>query len=250
MSRIIVTKEQRASLARDTSRSRPHRVESENKFDVFPEFIRSAKRFTTILEEEPPKGLVTVCMGDARDMRTLDDGVVDAVITSPPYLNAIDYLRGHKMLLVWMGHSIAGLRKIRSSSIGAERGPDTDVACEIIESVLAGVGEIGKLPRRHQRMVERYVCDLYSLMKEVSRVMRAHGQATFVVGNSCLRGVFVRNSGGVAKAAEMNGLCLVDETERDLPDLSRSLPMMNDEANALSKRMRTENVMVFERKTA
>ena len=95
MSRIIVTKEQRASLARDTSRSRPHRVESENKFDVFPEFIRSAKRFTTILEEEPPKGLVTVCMGDARDMRTLDDGVVDAVITSPPYLNAIDYLRGH-----------------------------------------------------------------------------------------------------------------------------------------------------------
>lgn len=247
MSRIIVTKEQRASLARDTSRSRPHKVTDENDFDVFLEFIKSAKRLKSILKEEPPVGLVSVEIGDARKMQSLNDGAVDAVITSPPYLNAIDYLRGHKMSLVWMGYSAPMIRDIRSRSIGAERGPDSDEECEIISSVLEGIGKIDKLPNRHQRMIKRYACDLYSLMKEVSRVLREKGQATFVVGNSCLRNVFIRNSGGVAKAAEMNGLHLVEETERELPASSRSLPMLDDSENALSKRMRTESVMIFER---
>ena len=38
----------------------------------------------------------------------MQQGSVDLTVTSPPYLNAIDYLRGHKMSLVWMG-VVAGL---------------------------------------------------------------------------------------------------------------------------------------------
>jgi hypothetical protein len=36
---------------------------------------------------------------------------VDLIFTSPPHLNAIDYLRCSKFSLVWMGHSIAALRE-------------------------------------------------------------------------------------------------------------------------------------------
>src|SRR6266446_1624637 len=46
----------------------------------------------------------------------------DYVITSPPYLNAIDYLRGHRLSLVWMGHSVDTIREIRSESVGSEAG--------------------------------------------------------------------------------------------------------------------------------
>ncbi len=40
LSRMIVTKEMGASLARDTSHNRPHRVADENDFDVFDEFVK------------------------------------------------------------------------------------------------------------------------------------------------------------------------------------------------------------------
>ena len=51
----------------------------------------------------------------------IKDGIADLVVTSPPYLNAIDYLRGHKLSLVWMGHQIEELRELRSANIGSER---------------------------------------------------------------------------------------------------------------------------------
>lgn len=247
MSRIIVTKEQRASLARDTSRSRPHKVTDENDFDVFSEFIRSTKRLKAILSDEPPKGSVTVNIGDARSMIGVSNESVDAVITSPPYLNAIDYLRGHKMSLVWMGYTASELREIRSNSVGAERCPDAQEEIEIYDAIVKKIADVRVLSRRHQGMILRYAQDLHKLMKEIARVLRQEGQATFVVGNSCLRGVFIQNSAGVGKAAELNGFQLIEESERTLPASSRSLPMLEDVANSLSKRMRTESVMVFER---
>jgi len=49
------------------------------------------------------------------------------VLTSPPYLNAIDYLRGHRLALVWLGHELGPLKEIRANSVGAERAiPATD----------------------------------------------------------------------------------------------------------------------------
>ena len=124
LSRIIVTKEPRASLARDTSHSRPHKVLEDSDFQVFPAFERSIHLLKRWLAEHPPSGAAEVESGDARRLETVGTGTVDTVITSPPYLNAIDYLRGHRLALVWLGHGLKQLRRIRSSSIGAERGPD------------------------------------------------------------------------------------------------------------------------------
>ena len=39
ISRLIITKEQCASLARDTSHSRPHRVSLTNEYEIFPNFV-------------------------------------------------------------------------------------------------------------------------------------------------------------------------------------------------------------------
>ena len=51
----------------------------------------------------------------------LADGSVDLIVTSPPYANAIDYMRAHKFSLVWLGQPIANLSHLRSKYIGAER---------------------------------------------------------------------------------------------------------------------------------
>ena len=79
---------------------------------------------------------------------------------------------------------------------------------------------------------------------EIARVLKVGAHATFVMGNSCLRDVFIRNSAAVSTAAQHAGLSLVSESERPLPMRSRYLPMTSA---SLGKRMRTETILTFAR---
>ncbi|MYA41065.1 MAG: site-specific DNA-methyltransferase [Acidobacteria bacterium] len=245
LSRIIVTKEPCASLARDTSHSRPHKVCEASDFKVFTALERSIRFLRHRLTEQPPTGGASVELGDARSLVAVGNGTMDAVITSPPYLNAIDYLRGHRLALVWLGESLGKLRKIRSTSIGAERAPDEGGARELVARIKSVMGDVEQLPRRYCRMIERYAEDLFRMMSEIARVLRTGGSATLVVGNSCLKGTFVRNADGVTEAAKMVGLKLTGTSERVLPDRRRYLPITRE--GQLGRRMRTETVCAFVR---
>jgi SAM-dependent methyltransferase len=244
LSRIIVTKEQGASLARDTSHSRPHRVSKTCQFDVLDGFARSVNQLRQRLQVDPPRGEIRVSQGDARHL-DLEDGTVDSVMTSPPYLNAIDYLRGHRLSLVWLGHSISELRGIRSSAIGTERKIDRADHRIEITTISRAMCPSEELPAKIRGIVERYAHDLITMVNQISRVLRPGGRATFVVGNSCLRGHFVENSAGVERAAHLAGLRTVNYSERALPSRSRYLPIT--ESGQLAKRMRTETILTVER---
>ncbi|TPD95129.1 hypothetical protein FJP65_12700 [Stenotrophomonas maltophilia] len=244
LSRIIVTKEQCASLARDTSHSRPHRVTESSNYDVVEGFQRSANQLITRLSINQAanhiQGQVKIGLGDARSIELLDSSV-DAIMTSPPYLNAIDYMRGHRLSLVWLGHSIGELRKIRSSTIGAER--SFDAQCSVAEAIAASMCDLERLQSKQQRMIIRYAGDLERMMHQAARVLRKGGSATYVLGNSCLKDVFISNSEGVARAGLQAGLSLASIAERDLPASSRYLPVT--QSGNLSKRMRTETILNF-----
>lgn len=242
LSKIIVTKDNGASLARDVSHSRPHKVAETSNYDVWRGFELAASSIVKRLETEPPKGGVDVFRGDARSMSEIDNDTIDAVFTSPPYLNAIDYLRGHRLALVWLGHSLVELRGIRSNSIGAERRPEKSDDAEEFHRVREAVGDTRQLPSRFSNMIDRYVQDLRRLMSEVVRVLKPGGQTTFVIGNSCLRGIYIDNAGAVMKAGGEAGLIVQARVERDLPDANRYLPLTSDQ---LGKRMRQEVILTF-----
>jgi DNA modification methylase len=232
LSRIIVTKAQCASLARDTSHSRPHKVAEESSYDIFDGFYKSVveTRKRLLLADH---GLARITRGDARSLDHVEDESVGVVLTSPPYLNAIDYLRGHRMSLIWLGHKIADLSATRSVSIGSERQPDIGFDRDLLAAVTAKMGDTSALPPRFRGIIDRYVGDLYRMAEEVRRVLKPSGTATFVMGDSCLKGVFIRNSDALLGVAVRVGLRLTDRVERDLPAQHRYLPM--PKGGALSK---------------
>ena len=245
LSRIIVTKEPRASLARDTSHSRPHKVLENSEFQVLPAFEQSIRSLRRRLAEQPPRGAADVEPGDARSLETVGNGTVDAVITSPPYLNAIYYVRGHRLALVWLGHGLKQLRQVRASSIGAERAPDDPKAIRLFSRIRQAMGDLEQLPKRYCLMIERYAEDIYRMTSEIARVLRPGGTATLVIGNSCLKGTFIENAAGVAEAARMVGLTQTRVLERALPDNRRYLPVTKE--GQLGRRMRTETICSFVR---
>jgi hypothetical protein len=245
LSRIIVTKKSAASLAADTSHSRPHRVAVESNFEVFEGFERSVRALRKRVAGIPNVGTAVIAHGDARRLNALSDLSVDAVLTSPPYLNAIDYMRGHRLSLIWLGHRYSDLSKARSNSVGSERRPDMPFDIASLQIIKDQIGQVQKLPIRYHGMIERYVVDLYAIANEVSRIMKYGANATFVMGNSCLKGVFIENSEALVAAGKMAGLEIISRNERELPSSSRYLPTPN--SGALSKRMRKEVILTFKK---
>lgn len=248
LSRVIITKDRGASLARDVSHSRPHKSWDESDYDVIRGFELSVNRIAPLLEKDPAEGSATVHSGDARKISAVASQSVDVVLTSPPYLNAIDYMRGHRMSLVWFGHRLASLRTIRSDSIGAERAPNQARDDGAHTRVRLAMCARDSLSGAESKMVDRYAGDLLGMTAEIFRVLKPKGTATLVVGNSCLKGTFVKNSDGVSAAAKENGLQLVSEDIRELPQKHRYLPTPKQQDAPLGKRMKTESIITFRRK--
>lgn len=245
-SRLIVTKGKGASLGRDVSHSRPHRVGASNDFRVFDKFVESGKRMARNLVDVEISGRARVFRGDAR-VTGIRASSVDLIITSPPYLNAIDYLRGHKLSLVWLGYTVCQIREIRGTSVGAEKGIVAPHSGWLLDMRRA-IGGYPLLAGRYQRMVDRYLIDLFEMYSEQGRILRSGGRSTTVIGNSALRGCFLRNDEAAIVAAEANGLQLVGRYVRDLPSNRRYLPPpVRDDGALLDKRMRTETVLKFRR---
>lgn len=245
LSRIIVTKKAAASLAQDTSHSRPHRVQTQSDYDVMTGYSKSVVALRKRVNKITGLGEVRVGQGDARDMKDIANSSVDMVLTSPPYLNAIDYMRGHKMSLVWLGFGIDDLTTKRSTSIGAERKPDDASAVEAVAGIVSAMCEISSLSNKHQGMIRRYAIDLQKMLTEVARILKKGATATFVIGNSCLKGVYIQNSEGLITAGESNKLRLIEKWERELPAGSRYLP--TPESGHLSKRMRKEVIVTMKK---
>jgi tRNA G10 N-methylase Trm11 len=245
-SRLIITKTKGASLAADVSHSRPHKVYDENDFDVFTAFSNSCNTLSKIFEKQKPKGKVIVQLGDARNLSEVNDSSIAAIITSPPYLNALDYMRGHKLSLVWLGYRIDELGSVRSNSVGVEKAPDSFANIALASEITKGIHSLKLLPQRKQNMIYRYALDIYQILQESARVLEKNGKATFVVGNSCMNEIFVENTLIVRNSCQMVGLKLTNQKEREIPQNKRYLPPPSFEnISSFKSRMRTEAVMSF-----
>ncbi len=242
LSRIIVSKEMMASLARDTSHSRPHRVADENDFDVYSGFINAARLVARRLNPDLIRATASVAQGDARTLETVPDGEFDLALTSPPYLNAIDYLRGHRLSLVWLGYDVTSIREIRATSVGAERmlspeKSDWPIDAFIIEQ------EGSTITDRQRGWVRRYAADMRRVLTQLERVVRPGGDVVLVVGNSFVRGSTIDNAAMIEALASEVGLQPNHRTTRMIPARRRYLPPPGDGENTLDARMRTEVVL-------
>lgn len=245
-SRMIVTKDRGASLARDTSHSRPHRVADENDYDVCDEFVKSAKKLETLIDTARRAHRPKIRRHDARELHFIPASSVALTVTSPPYLNAIDYLRGHKLSLVWMGWTAGEVRAIRAGSVGAVRGV-ADVAPEVRAIAESAVARMSDLPPNRQRMVLRFSHDMDRLARSIARVTRRKGHLVMVVANSQIKGVAISNATICEVSVVRHGFELVDETIRPLPAQHRYLPPPKATSGTLSQRMNEEIVYTFRR---
>lgn len=243
-SRLIIAKQSGASLAMDLSHSRPHKVFRRAPSKPFSTFMFAAGRVADGCVDSRLRGSVPLAQVHEGDARTipLDDGSVDLILTSPPYLNAIDYLRCSKFSLIWMGYSVKELRRIRSTSIGTLVGKhEDDYALDIISRInLRPV-----LGPSQEAVLIRYVDDMRKVIRETARVLVDGGKAVYVVGENTIRGTFISNSRIVEELANDVGLRCKNRRSRELPANRRYLPPPSGRTTALDGRMRQEVMLTL-----
>jgi DNA modification methylase len=247
-SRLIITKRMGASLAMDVSHSRPHRKYEKapvSPFDKFLSAVDYVVKKAPFRDSNVQVAPVIVVKGDARSL-SFSSSSIDLVITSPPYLNAIDYIRGHRLSLVWMGYSIGSLRLVRSSNIGSENATSATATAELL-NILDTIGQVDSLGERYRSMIVRYLDDMGNALSECRRVLRDDGQAIIVIGNSAIRGVHINNSEALVRLAQKRGFELASQVSRPLPDSRRYLPPpdSNTAGERMKKRMREEVILRF-----
>lgn len=248
-SRLIITKQAGASLAMDLSHSRPHKTFKRAPVKPFRRFVSAVDAVVTNCPRrgtDPVGPASTIRQGDARRL-CIDSESIDLVLTSPPYLNAIDYMRCSKFSLVWMGYNVSELREIRGESIGTEASSEEAAKAPWVATLIKGLRLKSKLTPRDHGLLCRYVWDMGQSLAEVSRVLRPGGRAVYVVGDSTVRGSFIRNSAIIARIAQKHGLFLTSSESRVLPASRRYLPPPKRDGSsaAMNARMRREVVMVF-----
>lgn len=245
-SSLIIAKSAGASFALDISRSRPHKRAKKRivlPFQGWPLRFKAAISRHAFVDTEP-KGQVEVRAADARALPLADDEI-HLVLSSPPYLTAIDYLRAHKFSLVWMGHDLETLRELRGTMMGTERGLwnrdglPTQMEEQLEERVTVS---------RRQAILRRYLSDFRTMLTEIRRVLRPGGIAVLVVGPTIVESNEPDAMPIVTELAASVDLEVVGSAVRSISSARRSLPPPSPGTRRpLDQRMR-EEVLVALRK--
>jgi len=130
--------------------------------DLFLKKINSMekelKKMSKIVKNPPPK--VKIITGDARKLE-VESNSVDLIVTSPPYVNALDYYRVHMYNMLWLGMDFDLFKK---HEIGAHF----------------------HFIYNRFRLLSEYLGDMLRAMIEMNRVLKKGRLCVIVVGNSSL----------------------------------------------------------------
>ena len=243
-SSIIVTKSGGVSKARDLAHSRPHLDMSKVPKNAIDQFaMRAAKNLASLSGIQQCKYRPRILAGDARKLNLRNDSV-DLIMTSPPYANAIDYMRAHKFSLVWLGDSLPELSELRSRYIGSEK--TTGFARKKLpKHALNIVSQLHELDAKKSAILEKYLAEMTSVIEEMYRVLRPNGCSVIVVGTSTMRGMDIETHLCLGRIAQQIGFDVVGIAKRQLDRNRRMMPARfgGKTSNGIEQRMHDEYVV-------
>lgn len=160
-------------------------------------FRRKIKAMLNDLEQKRIGSAVPdIRLGDSRKT-DFESNSADAIITSPPYLNNIDYSKvyGLELSLLGMDKKITSETRTRSvrSFITSTSFDRSALVPEVQEFA-------DKIP-----IVGSYFSDMHNVVQEMHRILRPGGVAGFVVGNAVIHETHIIVDEIIAEMAEKMG---------------------------------------------
>ncbi|MEG6569106.1 DNA methyltransferase [Thermoanaerobacterium thermosaccharolyticum] len=139
-------------------------VETKILGDIYNSFImklhsiiKELKKINKLINYNPK---VEIINGDSR-MLKVDSESIDLIVTSPPYVNALDYYRTHMYNMFWLNIDIDNFKKHE-------------------------IGSHSHFVSNRFRLLSEYLGDMLRSLIEMNRVLKKGKICTIVIGNSSL----------------------------------------------------------------
>ena len=157
------------------------------------------------------------------------ENAVDLAITSPPYLNALDYTRCIKIESAWAGCADDLIIKaVKNSQVGDESRKATETTDDTINIIDEYVTQIGKIDARRASVAIQYFEDMRFNLICTYNALRVGGEYHLIVGNSVIRDIEVPTHELLAKIGEKIGFVWSDYFRYRLKDHRLSIPRNNN----------------------
>ena len=138
---------------------------------------------------------------------------MDLAVTSPPYINAFDYVRSLRLENAWLNYfgdtNISEIKKkqIGTESISAAVYKETLIVTGI-KSLDAITKKIYLVDKKRADVVSKYFKDMAENINAVRVVLKDNAHYIIVVGNSVIRDIEVPTHKILIEIAEKNGFHL------------------------------------------
>lgn len=208
-----------SSIIREMSNADPHcsrtvlrkkvvkKIEADDTLTRFSQRLASqitemeafSKFYSTLKVKE-----VSLPLGTAIETG-LDTSSIHLAITSPPYINAVDYPRTHQLEMYWLGFlGDRPLSEVKRKYIGTE----TVYKKEYNELRTSGLGSLDPILKRIYNLDPRrsfitykFFEDMERQFQEMMRVLRPGARYCVAIGNNLIRGVRVKSHEILAEIA-------------------------------------------------
>lgn len=168
--------------------------------NVFKLFTEKFCQFEKAVQEVNKRGFVsrndiTIVQENFLDVRNAPD--VNLIISSPPYVTSYEYADLHQLSSLWLGYA-EDYRDLRCGSIGSIYSSSN---WDIDEADLnqAAKDIVGKLKERDCqpakiKAIARYYSEMQIAIKKCADMLVSGGMAIFVIGDSEMKKVELKNS--------------------------------------------------------
>ncbi len=200
-----------SSIIRDVSNADPHctrtvlrkklvkKIAPGDTYIKFSEKLsRQSDSMTELFELSDTLDINDVRLPNGNAINTgLQSNSIDLAVTSPPYINAVDYPRTHQLEMYWLGLLGDGpLSHVKREYIGTETVYKNEYASlrtsgyETLDPLLE---RIFNLDSRRSFIVYKFFEDMKHQLAEIYRVLKPGGRYCIAIGSNLIRGVEVRS---------------------------------------------------------
>jgi len=191
---------------------------------VIPSFKKQIKSMIKAVEEAANK--IDDCVESKIENKNFlsikhKEPFLDLLITSPPYVTSYEYADLHQLSTLWLGF-VTDYRDLRNGTIGSiyrttikneEKKSLNEVGLNIYNDLL-------KTGAKNKTSVLKYFLDMKETVNKSYELIKDGGFATYVIGNTKFKGVYINNAKYLAQ-------CLLDTGFENPEILKRKISSKN-----------------------
>lgn len=168
--------------------------------DPYIEIVKHLKKmqkgnyyFYKIVPDETKQEIrdyLNIHISDAKNQK-VPDGSIDLIVTSSPYVTSYEYADLHQLSTIWLDLA-DDLLEYKKAFIGShsKRYESKEIRSKKAQKIVNNMSLVSK---GYAKKVEAFFVDMQDVINESFRVLKHGGKACYVVGNTEIKGVKIRN---------------------------------------------------------